>query len=162
MVTTDTSGASAATVTTTSVTVAALSTEASGSEPMTAETTAVEATSVAVVEETSAPTAEVSSVRSIDFSVVDDGLDFAPSLVRDGGMPGDVGMPGLGERLDTGFANILRDTIDRIETNHPGAEHFASALQSLVDRLDEPDHAVLDWLHVHFGGAHMPDDSPFS
>jgi hypothetical protein len=36
-------------------------------------------------------------------------------------------------------------------------------LQSVVDRLDEPDHAALDWLHDHLGrGAHMPDDAPFS
>jgi hypothetical protein len=35
-------------------------------------------------------------------------------------------------------------------------------LQSVVDRLGEPDHAVLEWLHDHLGGAHMPDDSPFS
>jgi hypothetical protein len=112
---------------------------------------------VATVEATSDPTLDVSSLGAIDFSIAADGLDFKPSLVRDTGMPDD-----LGERLDTGLANVLHHVLDGIETDHPGAEHLASALQSVVDRLDEPDHAVLDWLQSHLGGAHMPDDAPFS
>jgi hypothetical protein len=161
--------AAAGTITTASLTTAAaLSTDAPGPEPITVETTPVETTSVATasvatVEATSDPTPDVSSLAPIDFSVVADGLDFRPSLVRDGGSPGDTGMPDdLGERLDTGLANVLHHVLDRIESDHPGAEHLASVLQSVVDRLDEPDHAVLDWLQSHLGGAHMPDDAPFS
>ncbi len=147
--------AAAETITTASLTTAAaLSTDAPSPEPITIETTAVETVSVATVEATSDPTPAVSSLGPIDFSVAADGLDFRPSLVRDGGSPGDGWLPDLGERLDTGLANVLHHALDRIGSDHPGAEHLASVLQSVVDRLDEPDHAVLDWLQSHLRRAY--------